>query len=77
VGENTERFFLQEWCRETTAAIDRIQEDVTDIRMTQSMQGGRIKALEKTERTAKWAIRGTVTAAFLLAIDYVRKKIGI
>lgn len=76
MGENTERFFLQQWCEQTTESITRIQEDVTAIKVSQQAHSGRLKALEKTERTAKWAIRGAAVAAFTVFVEFVKYHMG-
>lgn len=70
-----EQFFLHEWCKQTTAAMQQIQTDVTQIRVKQEKQDGRIAALEKTERTARWAV-GAATVAIVTVIgDFVKNHL--
>ena len=65
-----ENFFLREWCQQTTAAITQIQADVTVIKVTQEQQKGRIKALEKTEKSVRWAVGSAALACMTLIGEY-------
>lgn len=71
-----ESVFVQQWCEQTTAAITRIQDDVTEIKILQEAQKGRIKALEKVERFARRAAWACVTAVGAMVVEYFKNHYG-
>lgn len=71
-----ENFFLRQWCEQTTVTLTQVSNDVSDIKVQQEQQNGRIKALEKTEKTARWAIGSTALAVLTMIGEYFVNHFG-